>query len=186
MFLLIQEVAEHAEHASGGGGLNPFDPASFGGTLWTWVIFLVSLPLMWKIVMGPITKALEERDERSAEAIRAAETARAETAAMSTQVQDALVKAQAEAGKLLAEARNRAGALEKQIVDEAQSKAQKTAEDAQKAIQAERDKALLAIREEVVDLSLAAAKAVLQRNVGGEDDRRFVADMVGKLKAVKK
>jgi F-type H+-transporting ATPase subunit b len=184
MFLLI--LAQEHPAAAGGGGLNPFDPASFGGTLWTWVIFLVSLPFMWKVVMGPITRALEARDEQAAAAIRDAEKAREETARARTEVQGALATAQAEAAKLLAEARARAGVVEKQIVDEAGVRAQRMTEDAQKAIAAERDKALVAIREEVVELSLAGAKAVLQRNVGGDDDRKLVADMVGKLKVVRR
>ncbi len=185
MFLLIA-LQEQAGHAAGGGGLNPFDPAAFGGTLWTWVIFLVSLPFMWKVVMGPITRALEARDEQASAAIREAERAREETAKARSEVQGALAAAQAEAAKLLADTRARAGAVEKQIVDEAHARAQRMTEDATRAIGAERDKALVAIREEVVELSLAGAKAVLQRNVGGDDDRKLVADMVGKLKAVRR
>jgi F-type H+-transporting ATPase subunit b len=182
--LLVQAGHEQAAHASG-GGLNPFDPAGLGGMLWTWVIFLAALPLMWKVVMGPIARALEARDEQAARAITEAEKAREETARAKAQVESALATAQSDAAKLLAEARGRAGAVEKQIVDEAQAKAQKVAVDAQKAIAAERDKALVAIREEVVELSLAGARAVLQRNVGGEDDRRLVADLVKKLEATR-
>ena len=50
--------------ASDGGGFNPLDPSFGGATFWTWVIFLVSLPVMWKFVFGPITKALEARDRK--------------------------------------------------------------------------------------------------------------------------
>jgi F-type H+-transporting ATPase subunit b len=183
--LLVQTGHEQAAHASE-GGLNPFDPAGLGGMLWTWVIFLVGLPLMWKIVMGPIARALEGRDEQAARAITEAEKARDETARARAEVQTALATAQVEAAKLLSEARGRAGTVEKQLVDEAQAKARKVVEDAQKAIVAERDKALVAIREEVVELSLAGARVVLQRNVGGDDDRRLVAEMVKELEAGKK
>jgi F-type H+-transporting ATPase subunit b len=181
-FLLVTLEGHGAE---GGGGLNPFDPASFGGTLWTWVIFLVALPLMWKVVMGPITKALEARDEQAAKAIVEAEKARDEAAKSRAEVETKLAEARAEAAKLLADARTRAAAVEAQIVAEAGAKAQKLGEDAQRQIQAARDQALSAIREEVVELSMSGARAVLGRNVGGEDDRRLVSDMVGKLKAAK-
>jgi len=79
MLLLIQAAQDHATPGAD-SGFNPFDPAGVGGMLWTWLIFLIGLPLMWKIVMGPITKALEARDERASQAIRDAETAREETA----------------------------------------------------------------------------------------------------------
>ena len=166
--------------------MNPFDPATFGGTLWTWVIFVFALPLMWKVVMGPITKALEARDDQAQKAIVEAEKARAEASQAKAEVESKLAEARAEAVKLLADARERAGAVERQIVDEAQAKSSRLVEAAQVAIHAERDKAITAIREEVVELSMAGAKAVLQRNVGSDDDRRMVSEMVGKLKAVKK
>jgi len=169
-----------------GGGLNPFNPTGIGGILWTWVIFLVGLPLMWKVVMGPITHALEARDEQAARAIRAAEQAREETARAKAEVESKVAQARAESARLIAEARERASAVEKQIVDEAHLKAQRAAEAAAAAIASERDKAIAAIRDEVVELSISGARAVLGRNVGGEDDRRLVSDMVGKLKAIRR
>lgn len=183
MYLLL---IEGAEQAHGGGGLNPFDPAGFGGMLWTWVIFLASLPFMWKVVMGPIAKALEARDELASRAIVEAEKAREEAGKARAEVESKLAEARAEAAKLLAEARERATAVERQITEEAGVRSQRMVAEATATIQAERDKALAAIREEVVDLSMAGARAVLGRNVGADDDRRLVSDMVGKLKVVKK
>lgn len=172
--------------AGEGGGLNPFNPTGFGGILWTWIIFLVGLPLMWKVVMGPITHALEQRDAQAAEAIKAAEKAREETQRARAEVEGKVAEARAESARMIAEARERASAVEKQIVDDANLKAQRAAEAAQAAIAAERDKAIAAIRDEVVELSISGARAVLGRNVGADDDRRLVSDMVGKLKVVKR
>ena len=50
-----------------GGGFNPFEFAT-GATFWTWVIFLLSLPLMWKVVFGPITHGLAARDQQVVDA----------------------------------------------------------------------------------------------------------------------
>jgi F0F1-type ATP synthase membrane subunit b/b' len=63
-------------------------------------------------------------------------------------------------------------------VEAAKSEAGQMVELAQRTIRAEQDKAIAAIRNEVVDLSLSAASKVLDRNVGGEDDRRFVSQIV--------
>jgi F0F1-type ATP synthase membrane subunit b/b' len=86
----------------------------------------------------------------------------------------------------MAEARERATAIVDAARTEAQAASARELESAQRAIQAEQAKAIAAIREEVVDLSISGARAVLQRNVGSEDDRRLVTEMVGKLKPVKK
>ena len=69
--------------------------------------------------MGPVTSALEERDEHAARAIAAAEKASAEAEKARADVEVALGEAQAEAAKLLAEARQRAEAREHEIVEAA-------------------------------------------------------------------
>ena len=61
--------------AEGGGGFNPLDLSHGGGLFWTVVIFLVALVPIWKMVMGPITKALAARDDQAAAAIASAEKA---------------------------------------------------------------------------------------------------------------
>lgn len=164
--------------SSEGGGFNPLDMALGGNVLWTWVIFLVALPFIWRIVMGPVTNALEERDQHAARAIAAAEKASAEAEKARADVEIALGQAQAEAVKLMGEARQRAEVREHEIVDAAKQEAAGMVESARKAIRAEQDKAISAIRAEVVDLAMNAAGQVLERNVDHEDDRRLVSELV--------
>ena len=165
-----------------GAGFNPFDPSAGGGYLWTLVIFLVGLPFMWKFVMGPISEAMSSRDQMAREAIDVAERASREAERARAEVEVKLGEARAEASALLNEARERAGVREKEIVEAAQQDAQTMVENARRTIQAEQDKALAAIRDEVVDLSLAGARAVLDRNVGAEDDRRLLGEMVDQMR----
>ena len=94
--------------ASGEGGFDPLNLSQGGNMLWTWIIFLVSLPLAWKLVMGPITSALEERDERASEAIGAAERASQEAQDARAEVEIKLGEAQSAATEMLSEARERA------------------------------------------------------------------------------
>ena len=57
------------------GALLDFAP---GAMIWTFLAFGVGLIFMWKFVYGPITAALEERDTKVEDAIKAAEVARQE------------------------------------------------------------------------------------------------------------
>lgn len=175
--LLAEEGGGH-----GGGGFNPFDPIGMGGILWTWIIFLGALIPIWIQVMGPITRALSERDDRANEAIVTAKRASQEAEAARAEVEVKLGEARAEAAQLLAQARERATVREKEIVDEAQARSRELVESARRTIEAEKQKAVAAIRDEVVEISLAGAQAVIGRNVGGEDDRRLVGDLVDRMK----
>ena len=161
------------------GGFNPLDVSGAGNFIWTLVIFAIALPFMWKVVFGPITQALYERDSKANEAILAAERASEQAEKSRAEVEVALGEAQAEAGKLLSGARERAEVRERDIVENAKKEADAMIEQARGAIQAEKEKALATIRGEVVDLSLSAASKVLGRTVGSEDDRRLVSDLVG-------
>lgn len=160
------------------GGFNPLDPSGGGLALWTWIIFLVALPPIWKVVMGPIARALEERDERAARAIESAERASREAEKARAEVEVKLGEAQAQAAKLLAQARERAEDREREMIDQAHREAQAMIERARADIEAEREKALLAIRDEVVDLSLEAASRVLAKRVDSTEDRRLVEELV--------
>jgi len=158
---------------------NPLDVSGAGSFVFTLVIFLVALPLMWKIVWGPITQALIDRDEKASEAIMSAEQASQEAEKARAAVEVALGEAQAEAAKLLSSARERAELRERDIVENAKNEADAMIESARTTIQAEQEKALAAIRGEVVELSLNAASQVLGRNVGSDDDKRLARELVG-------
>src|SRR5262245_13070806 len=107
LILLATSVALIAE---GENKFNPIDLATGGNFFWTLLSFAVSVPLIWKLVMGPVTRALEERDSRASAAIVAAEKASADAARMKGELERALSEAQVSAAKLLAEARERAEA----------------------------------------------------------------------------
>ncbi|MEW6074377.1 MAG: F0F1 ATP synthase subunit B [Planctomycetota bacterium] len=171
--------------AGGEGGFNPLDLAAGGNTLWTLVIFLVAVIFMWKIVMGPVVRALEERDDHAVRAIAAAQKASAEAERARAEVEVALGEAHAEAAKLLAQARERAESRGHEIEEGAKAEAAGMVEAARKAIRAEQDKAISAIRNEVVDLALSAAGKVLEREVKTPDDRRLVAELVTSRTAIR-
>ena len=168
------------------GGFNPLDVAGAGNFLWTLIIFLVALVPIWKFVMGPITRALAERDARAQAAVEAAQRASADAEKARADVEAKLAEARLEAQRIVAESRARAESVGKQVEATSRAEASKMLEQAKREIDVEREKALSAIRNEVVDLSLSAASAVLQRNVGSADDRRLVGESLGKLKGAAK
>ena len=160
-------------------GFNVFDLNGAGNFLWTLIIFVLSLPLMWKMVFGPISAALVERDSKASEAIHAAEAASEAAERSRAEVELALGNANAEAKQTVQAATARAEARERDIIETAKKEADAMVTKARGEIQAERDKALAEVRSEVVGLTMKAATGVLGRSVGSEDDRRLAQDIVG-------
>ena len=164
--------------SSEGGGFNPLDPEYGGVAVWTWLIFLLSLPFIWKVVMGPVTKALEARDEAATKAIVDAQAAKSGAEAARAEVEAKLAEARTQAARIVEEARVRAEAREKEILETARREAQATSQRAQAEILAAQDKALGEIRAQVVNISMSAAGSVLRRKVDASDDRRLVEEIV--------
>ena len=164
--------------AAEGGGFDPLHFEGGGNVLWTLVIFFAALPFMWKVVMGPVVRALEERDDHLTRAISDAEKASADAEKTRAEVEVLKGEMQTEAAQLLAEARQRAEVREHEIVEAAKSEASNMVETARKTIRAEQDKALATIRKEVVDLSVNAAGKVLGREVKSDDTRRLVTELL--------
>lgn len=160
------------------GGFDPLSNSTYGQAIWTVLIFGLSLFPMWKLVLGPISKALLERDEHAKAAIGAAEEAKAAAERVRAEVEVSLGEARAESAREMAEARERGEKRAAEIINAAEEKSRDLLVAAQAAIHAEQEKALAAIREEVVDLSLAAASKIIGRSVGSEDDRRLVSEVV--------
>jgi len=165
-----------------GSDYSPMDPGGFGGTLWTWIIFLIALPVIWIVVMGPVTRALSARDEQALAAIESAEKANQEAEKVRAEVEVKLGEAQASAAKMMSEARERAEKREHEVIEAAKKEAEALRERAKADIDTAKDQALAAIREQVVDLSLSAAGQVIQRRVDAEDDRRLVSELVSATK----
>ncbi len=168
------------------GGFNPLDPSGAGGFFWTLVIFAVSLPLMWMLVFSKVATAMLGRDTQASAAIQSAERASAEAEKARVAVEVALGEAQAQAAKLIAGARERAEAREREILEGAKRQGDVLIENARAAIRVEQEKAIASIRGAVVDLSLHAASRVIGRNVGAEDDRRMVHEIVSAAEAGKR
>ncbi len=179
IFAMIPRVLEEGH----GQGFNPLSPDGLGSFVWTLIIFVISLPAIWKFVMGPVTTALLERDSRAERAIEAAQKASGDAERAKVEVEARLAEARAEASRIVAESRARAESVGKQVEAASRAEAGKLLEQAKREIGVEREKALATIRGEVVELTMSAASAVLQRNVGSEDDRRLVGDAMSKLKS---
>ncbi len=94
--------------AAGGEGLSTLLDFHAGAWLWTWIAFLLALGVMWKMVYGPITRALEARDQKVEDSIAAADVARKEAEAQMAAAKAELQKAQESAKRMVEEAMARA------------------------------------------------------------------------------
>ncbi|GHC95098.1 ATP synthase subunit b [Pseudorhodoferax aquiterrae] len=129
------------------------------------VVFLLLVLFTMKFVWPPIAKALDERAQKVAAGLAAAEKAKAELSSANQRVEQELAASRNETASRLADAERRA----QQIIDEAKSRA---TEEAAKIVAAARDeaehqtvRAREALREQVAVLAVKGAEQILRKEV---------------------
>ncbi|CAN7347866.1 F0F1 ATP synthase subunit B [Pseudorhodoferax sp. LjRoot39] len=142
------------------------------------VVFLLLVLFTMKFVWPPIAKALDERAQKVAAGLAAAEKAKAELSSANQRVEQELAASRNETAGRLADAERRA----QQIIDEAKSRA---AEEAAKIVAAARDeaehqtvRAREALREQVAVLAVKGAEQILRKEVNAG----VHADLLQRLK----
>ncbi|MGB0953179.1 MAG: F0F1 ATP synthase subunit B [Planctomycetota bacterium] len=166
----------HSLLLAGGNGLNSLLEVGSGAFVWTIIIFVCSLPFMWKFVFGPITRALEERESGSRNAAAAAEAAREETERLKAAIQDDLDTARREAAKQVADAKARAAEREKELMAAAKDEAEKERARAKAEIDQALNSARELLRKEAVELGVGVAERVIRREFSEADQSRLVED----------
>ena len=141
------------------------------------VFFLLGLFTM-KFVWPPIMNALDERRQKIADGLAAADKAKVELATANKRVEAELSASRDQTAGLLADAERRAQA----IVDEAKGRATQEAEKIMTAAQADAQqqviKARETLREQVAGLAIKGAEQILRKEVNAAAH----ADLLSRLK----
>src|SRR5204863_9378621 len=93
--------------------------------VWTAVVFLVTLAVLWKFAWGPICAGLDRREKAIADNIAAAEEAAEEARRLTVQYEARLAAAAEEVRQLLDEGRRDAEQTKASILEEARAAAGK-------------------------------------------------------------
>jgi F-type H+-transporting ATPase subunit b len=142
------------------------------------LVFAILVWFTMKFVWPPIAKALDERAQKIAEGLAAADKAKSELSVANKRVEEELAKSRDESAVRLADAERRAQAM----IEEAKAKA---AEEGSKIIaaakvEAEQQsvKARETLREQVAALAVKGAEQILRKEVNAG----VHADLLGRLK----
>jgi F-type H+-transporting ATPase subunit b len=145
-----------------------------GLMVWTLLIFIALFFILSRYAFGPITAAVEAREQALQDAIDQAKRDREEAAKMLAEHRTQLEGARGEAQRIIAEGRAVGEKLRVQMLEETRTQQQDLLERARREIGNERDAAIAQIRTEAVDLAIAAASKVIERNLDDSANRKLV------------
>ena len=162
---------------------NPLVQLDPGLYIWTIVVFLTLLALLAKFAWRPLLQALDARQESIRRSLDDAAKAKQELERLQTESQRILAEARGEAESIVARTRDDANRFRDEMRQKAQQEAATIVKNAAKQIELETTRALQQIRHEAVDLSVAIASKLLQRNVSKQDNERLIEDTFKQLEA---
>ncbi|MBY0340858.1 MAG: F0F1 ATP synthase subunit B [Rhodocyclaceae bacterium] len=143
------------------------------------IVFFILAWVTMQFVWPPIVKALDERAQKIADGLAAADKAKTDLANAEKKAVDELKKARESAAEL------RAGAEKQgtQIVEEARAEAARIVSAAREAAEAEAgvaaQRAREALREQVATLAVAGAEKILRKEINAQAH----ADLLAQLKS---
>ena len=145
-----------------------------GLSIWTLIIFLVLLGVLYKFAYPHILGAVDARERRLREVLEAAARDRAEAERLLEEQRREIAGARQQVQQLIAEGRQAAERTRTEMLDQARREQEELVERTRRELARERELLLAALRDEAVDLSLAAASKLVERRFSADEDRELV------------
>jgi len=142
------------------------------------VVFAILVWFTMKFVWPPIAKALDERAQKIADGLAAADKAKTELAAANKRVEAELATSRNETASRLADAERRAQALIEEAKGRATEEGNKIIAAAKAEAEQQAVKAREALREQVAALAVKGAEQILRKEVNAG----VHADLLNRLK----
>ncbi len=142
------------------------------------VVFAILVWFTMKFVWPPITKALDERAQKIADGLAAADKAKSELTNANKRVEEELVKSRNESALRLADAERRAQTMIEEAKARALEEGGKIIAAAKVEAEQQTFKARETLRDQVAALAVKGAEQILRKEVNAS----VHADLLGRLK----
>jgi F-type H+-transporting ATPase subunit b len=160
------------------GGLLSVEP---GLIIWTVIIFLIVLAVLYKAAYPRILGVVEAREAHIRELLAAAARDREEAQALLEQQRREMEGVRTRTQEMLAEGRAAGERMREELLAQTRREQEELMSRARRDIQGEMDRASAQLRTEVVELAIAAASRLVDRNLDQEDNRRLVREFLAEV-----
>ncbi len=180
IFTLV--LAPSAVVAQEGGSTNLLSPAG-GLMFWTLLVFLVLMFVLSRFAFKPLLAAVQAREESLQRALDQARKDREEAAKVLEEHQRQLDAARGEAQRFIAEGRATAEKMKAEMLEATRAQQQELLERAKRDIETEKTRAIAELRREAVDLAIAGASKVIEKDLDSGANRKLVESFLSSIPA---
>ena len=178
--LAVTASPAFASETAKGGPPNLLDP-NVGVMAWTLVIFVLLMVVLSKFAYKPLFAAVEASEKALEDAIEGAKRDRAAAESLLAQQKAHLETARADAQQIIADSRATAEKMRTDLLAQTKTQQEEMIEQARRAIEGEKAAAIAALRTEAIDLAIAGASRVIERNLDSTGNRQIVESFLASL-----
>ena len=134
-----------------------------------------------KLLFVPMKKMIDSRQKEIDDMYQNAEEAETQAEAMKISYEEKMSKANEESEEILKKALRRAQLKEEEIIRDAQTEASRIYERAEEQIALEKKRALSEVKDEVSDMAIEIAGAIIGREVSDKEHSDFIDNFIDKI-----
>ena len=149
--------------------------------IFAWINLLILYLAFKKFLFGPIKKMIDNRQAEIDGMYSDAEGSKKDAEEMKAEYEKRLEGAAEESEKILKDAQRRAELRGEEIIRDANSQAARILERAEEEIELEKKRAINEVKDEVSDIAVAIASAVIERDVNEKEHRDLIDDFIDKI-----
>jgi F-type H+-transporting ATPase subunit b len=165
---------------------NPLVQPDPGLYIWTIATFLILVALLAKFAWKPLLEALERRQASIRQSLDDARQAKQELERLHVESARILSEARSQADAIITDTRADVSRFRDEMKQKARDEAAAIVKSAERQIELETARAVQQIRHEAVDISVAIASKLLQRNVTRADNERLIEDTFKQIEATER
>ena len=155
-----------------------FDETFWSNAFFTLFNLMILYWILKKLLFKPVTKFIDNRNNKIEEAINSANMLKKEVEDMKQAYADKLKSAGEEGKKIIEEQRALAIEEYNSTLSTAKRDAQTIIDSARQEIEIEKDKALSSLKKEVSGLVISASEKIIKKNMDTETNKKIISDFL--------
>ena len=143
-----------------------------------WINLLILFLVFKHFLFKPVNKILESRKQEVANTYKEADEAKENAKALETEYSEKLANAKEESAELVKAATRKAQLRSDEIIADAKAEAKAVVDNAHDQIEREKKIAVNQIKDEITDIALSAASAVVEKEINRQDNERLIESFI--------
>ena len=159
---------------------------SFVGVNWftmlaAWCNLIILFLFLKHLLFKPLKNMIDSRQKEIDDMYSDAESQKAMAEKMKGEYEEKLSSANERSEEILKDAHRRALLREEEILRDAEAKAKRTLERAEEEIELEKKKAVNDVKDELSEMAIGIASAVIERDVSADEHRELIDEFIEKM-----